>query len=87
MGRGDQQEQVFQVTEPFAVCRAGAPEVYGPDRMVMSTDPILRTHRANFAPVSSRIQDPARLVAAPRTTPPPPVAEGPTEAEEATAHG
>jgi hypothetical protein len=88
MARGDQQnqQQVWQVVEPFAVFKAGAPDIYSRDRMVRADDPILRSHRANFAPVSERVSEPVRLVAAPSIIPRPPVAGVPVEVEE-TTHG
>jgi hypothetical protein len=54
MARGE--TQVWQVVEPFAVFEGRTPDVFGPGRMVGSDDPILRTHRQFFAPVTASAQ-------------------------------
>lgn len=76
-------EAVFQVVDPFVIFRSRVPEVYGTGRMVHSDDPILRTHRGHFAPISQRIAEQSQSYTAPKTVVP---VTTPIEAKEA-AHG
>lgn len=52
--REEQQRQLYRCTNPFAVVRAGVPEVYGADAEVLDDDPILKTHRDHFEPAAAR---------------------------------
>lgn len=63
-------EAVFQVVDPFVVFVGRVPEVYGAGRMVHSDDPILRTHRHSFAPISQRIAEQSQSYTAPKAVVP-----------------
>jgi hypothetical protein len=48
--------EVFQCIEPFVVFHDGVPDLYNQDRMVLSGDPILRSHPSHFVPAADRVE-------------------------------
>ena len=52
---------MYRCVEPFATFRDGIPEVYGATAEVLEGDPILKSHRAHFEPVSDRVLRRARV--------------------------